>query len=275
MPDHDDLDGRATIGQEHDTARHHQLRIRRILERRIMPSLILDPSMEIPSSSSSENREGQSDALVAMALQGREEQARVELRALSDRGMEFEQLQLGLLAPAAEKLGHLWDSDSVSFVDVTIATGTLQRLMHFVAIDLEDQPLIPGRTRTMLMFQEPGAEHTLGAAMAARFFQRAGWHVDHLPGASQAKLVEQVQRRRYDVLALSISVTDKTKAAARLVTALRSASKNTRAITLGGGSALTRDPLLIGQLGLDALGTAIAGAPDALTRLVAAQTPAN
>ncbi|MEM9791953.1 MAG: cobalamin B12-binding domain-containing protein, partial [Pseudomonadota bacterium] len=155
--------------------------------------------------------------------------------------------------------------------DVTIATGTLQRLMHFVAIDLEDQPLLSDKRHTMLMFQEPKSEHTLGASMATRFFQRAGWHVDYIPGASQAKLIEQVKRRSYDVLALSISVTDKSRRAAKLVSALRKASRNARAITLGGGPALVRDPLLVSELGLDAVGTAVAVAPNALDRLVEAQ----
>lgn len=254
--------------------RHHHLRIRRILERRITPSLILDPSKEIPSGGAADNGQGQSDALVAMALQGREAQARAELRALYEDGMGFDRMQLGLLAPAADKLGALWENDSLSFVDVTIATGTLQRLMHFVAIDLETMPPMGEPKRAMLMVQEPGAEHTMGASMAVRFFERAGWHVDYKPGASRSTLVELIRGRSYDVLSLSIAVEDKVAGAARLLHELRTASRNRGVITLGGGGALVRDPLLVNDLGLDAVATAVAGAPDALAQLVRARNAA-
>lgn len=255
-------------------ARHHHLRIRRILERRITPSLILDPSKEIPSGGAADNGQGQSDALVAMALQGREAQARTELRALYEEGMGFDRMQLGLLAPAADKLGALWENDSLSFVDVTIATGTLQRLMHFVAIDLETMPPMGEPKRAMLMVQEPGAEHTMGASMAVRFFERAGWHVDYKPGAARSALIELIRSRSYDVLSLSIAVEDKVASAARLLRELRTASRNRGVVTLGGGGALVRDPLLVNELGLDAVATAIAGAPDALAQLVRARNAA-
>lgn len=270
MPTDTGQDGRAGDVTSPLGARHHQLRIRRILERRIMPSLILDPSKEIPAAPSEGNSDSQADALVAMALQGREEQARAELRALHGDGMEFEQMMLGLLAPAADKLGVLWETDNLSFVDVTIATGTLQRLMHFVAVDLDTEPLVSQKERTMLMVQEPGAEHTLGASVAARFFERAGWYVDYTPGATRNTLLDQARRRAYDVIALSLSLTDKVAAAASLLRDLRRASRNTSVVTLGGGGALLRDPLLVTDLGLDAVATAIAGAPGALARLVEA-----
>ncbi len=247
------------------------LRIRRILERRIMPSLILDPSGVIPSRSALSDREGQSDALVAMALQGREEQARSELKDMFDAGMPVEDLKIGLLAPAARKLGVLWESDSVSFVDVTIATGTLQRLMHFVALELDAPPLITDSARSILLFPEPGAEHTFGAAMAARLFERAGWRVDYVASADEVDLARRVAAQHYHVIGLSLNIREKAEACRALVERLRKASRNPEIVAIGGGAAIVKDPLLVEKAGLDAVATTIARVPADLRRHI---TPA-
>jgi len=237
-----------------------------------MPSLILDPSGVIPSRNAHTDREGQSDALVAMALQGREEQARSELRGMFDAGMPVEDLKIGLLAPAARKLGVLWESDSVSFVDVTIATGTLQRLMHFVALELDAPPFVSDTARSILLFPEPGAEHTFGAAMAARLFERAGWRVEFVTAADPAYLTRQVSTRHYDVLGLSLNIREKAAECRKLIETLRRASRNPEIIAIGGGPAIVREPLLVEKAGLDAVATTIARAPADLRRHL---TPAS
>lgn len=269
VPELSDQPGRGADSAAHGDSRQHLLRIRRILERKIVPSLVLDPAQIIPAGTGRENDAGQADALVAMALQGREDQARAELRALHSAGATYEHLQLGLLANAAERLGALWDSDSVSFVDVTIATGTLQRLMHFVTIDLDKGPL-PGATpRSILIFPEPGSEHTFGAAMAARFFERAGWTVYYVPDSNRAKLRDFVRNRPVDVLGLSLTRESEAQRAGSLVAELRAATRNPDLTVIAGGSALTRKPLLIDALNADAILAALSTAPGQAGRMVA------
>ncbi|WP_112324021.1 cobalamin B12-binding domain-containing protein [Oceanibium sediminis] len=261
MPDFSDQPGRdATIGAPGES-RRHLLRIRRILERKIVPSLALDPAQIIPTGTGGNNHEGQADALVAMALQGRIDQAKSELRALHEAGTPYEHLQLGLLATAAERLGALWETDNLSFVDVTIATGTLQRLMHFIAIDLDKGPLLAGRTRSILIFPEPGAEHTFGAATAARFFERAGWDVHYVPDSDRATLRDIVRNRPVDVLGVSLSRADHAPRAGALVAELRAASRNPDLAAIAGGSAVVRQPSLITELNVDAALAAIRTAP--------------
>lgn len=236
-----------------------------------MPSLVLEPSTVIPASDARANRDGQSDVLVAMALQGREEEARAEIRALRERGLTFDQLQLGLLAPAAEKLGALWDTDSLSFVDVTVATGTLQRLMHFAAIDLFGPPFVtapPDRPRAICLFPEPGAAHTFGAAMAARYFHQAGWTVHMSSRADPEELKAIVRRRPMDVLGLSLGRRELAGEAAALIGELRAASRNPDPLVIAGGNALTQDPGLLGVLGADAVLAALPAAPAAAEGMV-------
>jgi methylmalonyl-CoA mutase cobalamin-binding subunit len=265
------LHGRAATSLAGDDSKRHLVRIRRILERKIVPSLLLEPSDIIPGGDIGEDRDGQSDVLVAMALQGREEQARAEMRTLQQRGLSFDQIQLGLLAPAAEKLGALWDDDSLSFVDVTIATGTLQRLMHFVSIDLFGPPFLgptAERPRSICLFPEPGAEHTLGAAMAARYFHRAGWLVDYVSSADETALTEIVRSRPIDVLGISLGRREMVDPAASLISRVRSASINPDTVVIAGGNALTLDPSLVTQLGADAVLAALPAAPDDVAGLL-------
>jgi MerR family transcriptional regulator, light-induced transcriptional regulator len=93
--------------------------------------------------------------------------------------MTFSQLQLGLLAPTARRLNALWENDDVSFLDVTLATGNLQRMMRFVAIDLMPVAHPRLRRKAILIAPAPGEGHGFGAAMAAEFFRRDGWVVHH------------------------------------------------------------------------------------------------
>lgn len=234
-----------------------------------MPSLLLDGSALVPPGSPHTTLSGQADALMAMALQGREEEARDELRQLFDGGLAPGDMELGLLAPAAEKLGVLWENDSLSFVDVTIATGTLQRLMHFVSVDLAGAPLLGAKARAILVFPEPGAEHIFGAGMAANFFRRAGWQVHYVPDSDIQKLRRIVETNDIDVLGLSLGREEAMPAAARLVGDLRARSRNRKVLAIGGGAALMRAPLMIDGTPLDAAVTAVARAPGLIGRMVA------
>ena len=270
MPDRSGSDhGRmASSGDD----RQHLLRIRRILERRIVPSLITDGGAVIPGG---HGRAGGGageaeliDALVAMTLQGREDEARRELAVLHEAGWTIEDLQLGLLAPAAEKLGRYWEMDSLSFVDVTVAMGMLHRLLSHAWSLLEGGRTHGAEGLTICMFPEPGAEHTFGAAMAARFFERAGWRVEFVPTASPARLRQVVTARRIDALGLSIARREMTAQAADLLAELREAARPARPVAVGGGPALRNHPDLAAVLGLDAVLCDISAAPAEVAQLV-------
>ncbi|WP_171326288.1 cobalamin B12-binding domain-containing protein [Halovulum dunhuangense] len=229
---------------------------------------MLDPALILPSGRKSGQDEGLSDTMVAMVLQGREDQARSEIRALHRGGMSFEQLQLGLLAPAVKKLGALWDNDNVSFVDVTVAVGTLQRLMHFVSVELEGAPIMLANPRSICIFPEPGAIHTFGPALVAEYFEHAGWQVHYVPDADRNQLRAIVEGSDVDVLGLSLGRAEKADAAATLVAELRAVSRNRRILTVAGGPALVRDPHLMMQLGVDAVLASIDTAQIATARMV-------
>lgn len=265
-----DGDHRLSLPDRHSaTGEDHWPRIRRILERKIVPSLVIPTQSVLFPTDRWHAEEGASDALAALAIQGREDQAREEMRTLAESGMSFERLQLGLLARAADKIGRLWEDDSISFVDATLAVGTLQRLMHFVALDLsKDMSALP-RAKSICLFPEPGARHIFGVAMAARFFQHAGWEVEFLPAATESAVRDILQSRHIDVIGLSINRTEAVPVCAEILSRLRKDSLNADVVTIGGGSALSRAPELIDKLPIDAILAAIEFAPKQAARLVA------
>ncbi len=248
--------------------RRHWPRIRQIIEQKIVPSLVVPTQSVMEPTDRWHAEDEASDAMVALALQGREDQAKENIRALSEKGVSFERLQLGLLAPAAKKIGVLWEEDNLSFVDVNLAVGTLQRLMHFIALDLHKEPLFGMSPKSICIFPEPGAQHILGASMAARFFQHAGWQVDFLPSPTESDLRRIVAGRHIDAIGISVNRIETAEESGALVRRIVKESRNREMVTIGGGSAISRSPELIEQLGIDAVFAAVEFAPQQANRLI-------
>ncbi|MEO0386363.1 MAG: cobalamin-dependent protein [Pseudomonadota bacterium] len=236
-------------------------RLKRILEHKILPSLTIPTQSVLQPSETWDAEDDASDTLVALAVQGREDQARREIREMAEGGLSFERLQLGLLARAAQKIGVLWEHDSLSFVEATLAVGTLQRLMHFVSLDLHREPVFGMTPKSICLFPEPGARHIFGVSMAARFFQHAGWQVDFLPDPSESAIRRVLSTRHIDAIGISINQADAVPVCAEIVTRLVRDSLNPSIVTIGGGSALSRRPELIDKLPVDAVLAAVEFAP--------------
>ncbi len=210
--------------------------------------------------------------MVVLALQGREDQARNELSELHSAGMKFETINLGLLAPAAQRLGALWEDDRASFVDVTIAMGTLQRLMQFTSLDLDMIKPRTGKPPAILVFPEPGAQHSFGARMAAAFFRHAGWEAVIQPDGNLEELSRIVASRYLDVLGISLGRSEQVRAVKHLIRRLRVASKNPNVLVIAGGWALAQDPQLMDAIGADAAVVALVDAAERTEALLASKT---
>lgn len=148
------------------------------------------------------------------------------LDALRDGGASADTLCLDLLAPAARRLGALWDLDRCDFAAVSHAAWRLQTLVQA----LDDGPhRLPhaeadrGGGRVLLGAPE-GSMHRLGLVMVAGCFRRAGWRVDLDPGARPAALEHAARCRRYDVIGLCVGHEREIDAVRRLVRTLRHAS---------------------------------------------------
>jgi len=70
------------------------------------------------------------DAFVA-AVRGHDDQRAAEhVRLLIDSGVPIDTVYLDLLAPAARRLGAMWEADECDFVEVTVSLGRMQRLLR-------------------------------------------------------------------------------------------------------------------------------------------------
>lgn len=175
------------------------------------------------------------------------------LAGLRSRGLSVEQIYLGLFQPAARRIGELWVADLCSFVDVTLAVGTMQRSMRILGEDFHRNGRAAHETRAALLASLPGDQHTFGLAMVGEFFRRSGWTVSTTSVASIDDLVASVASRWFAVVGLSISRDDLLGDVPRVVDRLREASINRGLGIMVGGPAVVNCPELAARTGADAV----------------------
>lgn len=163
----------------------------------------------------------QIDELCAALLSPEEDAANRYILKVRRRGANAQTIFLGYVAGAARKLGEMWEEDALSFVDVTVASGKLYRIIrglrHIVAPGILD-----GRDEKPAMFAlVPGETHTLGISMATEIFRREGWDVDMLVGLAHDVLVDQAERRSYSAVVLIANSDSMMEPLTRLILALR------------------------------------------------------
>lgn len=121
---------------------------------------------------------------------------------LQQDGANIESVYLSYIAGASRQLGAMWESDDLSFMEVSLGTGRLYRIIrglrHAIA-----PVLLEGRTHTPAMFAlVPGETHTLGIEMAADLFRRDGGEVDVCIGKSHDDIMALADDRHYGAIVL-------------------------------------------------------------------------
>jgi MerR family transcriptional regulator, light-induced transcriptional regulator len=183
------------------------------------------------------------------------------------RGLAADRFLLELAAPAARLIGEEWEEDRCDFVDVTLASGRLQRLVRTVghALPVRDELRNgdegPSRP-SILLFSPAGQTHTLGMLMAGEFFHAAAWQVT-LGAPFDATPAAEIARRRWlDVLGISLSTTDAVPQVRDEIRRIRRRSLNRSLGIMVGGPALLLDPGITQTVGADAASTDARLAPD-------------
>lgn len=173
------------------------------------------------------------------------------LRDLLTQGFTAEHLFMQLFAPAARRLGVMWEEDRCSFVDVTLGVGRLQQLTHGFG-DLLRGPAEPATTGRILVAGAPREQHTLGITIVAEFLRRDGWEVILPPASDDSRdLVSAAEANWFDVVAIS-AATDRSAAQVRLVIReMRRRGRNGELKVIVGGRAFTESPELVHQVGAD------------------------
>lgn len=127
----------------------------------------------------------------------------------------------GYIAGAARLLGDWWDTDRLSFLQVTYGTGHLYALMRALRDEgPAARPAFDGK-RAALFATVPGEDHGIGITMATDMFREVGWEIDLHTDTDHETLIAHVKRTRPHIIGLSLSTAQRLDALVRLVVAIR------------------------------------------------------
>ena len=241
----------------------------RAIEQHVVPSLLQGHVAPTPPDQHVPNRarppdtmptRADVDALVELLLADDVEGAEALVGALLETGMTGSLICEGLLAPAARRLGALWDEDRCDVTAVIQGLWRIQTLVHVSGAD--DPPAWSGGhpVGRILVAAVPGCTHLLGAVLVAATFRHAGWRVDFEIGVDAGRLCAAVGGAAFDVIALCAGAERDLEQAPGLIAALRLASHKPSVRIMIGGPVLAHHPERALALGADLWATDAAGA---------------
>lgn len=178
-----------------------------------------------------------------------------EIDALMDAGASHEDILLKLMAPAARRLGKLWDEDGCDFADVTIGLMKMHRVLERVNADCPTGMGAGGVSPRVLLAPAPGEQHVFGVVMVGEFFTRAGWRVRCESTPEVAHIARAVSEDHYDVVGLSVSSDLNLRTLRSAIKLVRARSLNRDVFVLVGGNAFNEDLGLAKKVGADATAT--------------------
>lgn len=233
---------RKLLGQSKSATEAEISRLSTVIESEIIPRLQMtfpSPSTELDTDAAALPAEYDVDGFVTVLRSGQFDKAFGFVETLRDNGHDLLQIYRHLLAPAARRLGELWENDECSFADVTIAVTKIRHMAIATA------PLFPihtfdedGSTPRILLTTVPGEQHTIGVHLSVEAFRSEGWSVWSGTPRSTAELIDLVAQEHYDVIGLSISANRNLPVVAEAIVDARRASANKGVkIIVGGGIA--------------------------------------
>jgi methanogenic corrinoid protein MtbC1 len=191
------------------------------------------------------------DTLAGLVLAREAGPAFACVEALMLRGVPLEAVYLDLIAPAARRLGALWDDDQLDFLQVTLGLCRLQQIVQGLGpAGSIDAPSAPAARA--LLASLPGDHHTLGVRLVSDLFRRRGWEATDLPAAPQDEILAAVRREAFDLFGLSVACDDEIGQAASIIAAVRRVSRNPAIRVLVGGPAFAAQPHRSAEVGADA-----------------------
>lgn len=213
--------------------------------------------------------------LVSLLRGGSDERLERYVDDLLEDGVTTELIYLDVLAPAARRLGVMWEEDECDFVEVTLALGRMQRVLRSLShlfLAGEENPEPVGRIYLTCV---SGEQHSLGLVMVAEFFLRAGWAVEMGHPVSDPDLVRAVRSEWCDVVGFSVGCDSRVNHLKREIRDLRRASRNPTVRVLVGGRVFDDQPGLVERVGADGTIRDPRLAPELALRLVHAAESAR
>ncbi len=178
-----------------------------------------------------------------------------EVNTLIADGVPHEDVLLKLLAPAARRLGALWEDDRADFTEVTIGLMKLHRVLEQVNVHAPCGLDAGAAAPRILLAPTTGEQHIFGLMMVGELFARSGWRVRCETNEADGDLVAAVSHEEYDVIGLSASTQTSLKALREQIDTLKTASCNPDVAVMVGGQLFNEDLGLARRVGADATAT--------------------
>jgi methanogenic corrinoid protein MtbC1 len=232
--------------------------INSIIEDEIIPRLLMAHALEAEPDGGRDGQEiprseAQRFALLPLRLEAASLMEEVET-FLAD-GVSVEAIYIDLLAPAARRLGEMWEDDECDFIDVTMGLWRLQEVMQEVGARRPPLPAIPMPEAPRSLFAPmPGDQHGFGAMMIDDVFARAGWDSVFLADPLRKELLDALSKDPFDVVGLTLSRDCPSAALTNIIKAMRSVSCNPHLSILIGGQMINQKPAIVAEVGADGTG---------------------
>lgn len=178
-----------------------------------------------------------------------------EINTLISDGVPHEDILLKLLAPAARRLGELWEDDRADFTEVTIGLMKLHRVLDQVRANAPCGMDAGACAPRILLAPSKGEQHVFGLMMVGELFARSGWRVRCETHEAGQDLISAVSQEEFDVIGLSSSTQTSLKALREQIDSLRNASCNPDVAIMVGGQLFNEDLGLARRVGADATAT--------------------
>ncbi len=199
--------------------------------------------------------EAEIEQFAKLCLMNDEKPALDFVQALLASDVGNDNIFLHLLAPAARHLGRLWEEDYVDFTQVTLGLMHMHQITHHLGYEYHDGPQHAGAVRRVMLASAPGSQHLLGLTIVAEFFRKSGWQVVVEIANSALELDHAVKNEWFDLVGLSVGLTDQIDGLPQLIDQLRCASRNPTVSVLLGGPAFSSASVTAQSLGADGIST--------------------
>lgn len=231
------------------------------IEAEIIPRLVLAhqpaPAGRFAHATTARPNKSEVAELARLAMTGDASAVSAYVGTVGARGVALESIYLELIAPAARRMGELWEMDKCDFTTVTIGTGHLQQLISQLTGTCPIKINYGCKQKKAVFAPTRGEQHTLGLVMVAELFTHAGWDVcGGFPRASN-DLNALVHDEWFDLIGLSVGSEVQLDLLREDVRSSRRASLNRAVVVMVGGPVFVAHPELAEQVGADA--TAVDG----------------
>jgi len=224
----------------------------RTIENELIPRLMLafDSTPASTAAPAASTLSEHVDTFVQLVIENEADVAARYVDTLRAEGFPIATLYLDLLAPAARRLGDMWDTDDASFADVTIGVCRMHQVLLEFTRCFDATTKNGDDSQTALIAPAPGEQHTFGLFMVMEFLRREGWTCYSGTPSTRKEFLKLANSADFRLIGLSISADRNLQEAGQLIKDLR---RRTDAKILVGGRCVLESPELVDELGADAM----------------------